>query len=122
MASAGPITTTHPPPLDGTVLPVSQEFWHSGFRVELTEAEVFTSTTFLGSQTSHWLKLWGNFENQGSVPAAFDPAMAIEASGDRYSTMQGNAPQARPGDSALGYITFLIEEDLDLYSADHQLG
>jgi hypothetical protein len=123
--SAGPITTTNPPPpppLDGTVLQVADEFWHSGFRVELTKAEAFRSRSIYGSRISYWLRVWGDFENQGGDVASFNPEMAIVASGDSFAYRRGQPPRILPESSALGHLTFLIPEDLDLESAELVIG
>ncbi len=117
-----PITTTHPPPLDGTVLQFAQEFWHSGFHVELDGAEVFTTETMLTHRISHWLTLRGNFENLGEDIATFDPEMAIEALGISYVKRRGRPPQILPESSARGELTFLIPEDLDLDASDLVIG
>lgn len=117
-----PITTTNPPPFDGTVLQVPHEFWHSGFHVELTRAEVSTSRTMWTSVTSYWLTLWGDFENQGGDVASFDPEMAIVGSGVSYSKRRGTPPRILPESSARGYISFLIPEDLDLESVELVIG
>lgn len=115
-------TTTSPPPLDGRVLEITDEFWHSGFRVELTEAEAFKSRSIYASRVSHWLRVWGNFENQGDDVATFEPEMAIVASGKTYGHRRGRPPRVLPNESALGYLTFLVPEDLDLESAEFVVG
>lgn len=118
----GPITTTNPPPLDGTLLSVAQEFWHSGYRVELASARVWTSETFLTNRTSHWLTLRGDFENLGGDVASFEPAMAIVESGVFYEVRQGDAPRVLPESSAIGELTFLIPENIDLTAAELLVG
>lgn len=115
--SNGPITTTIPPPLDGTVADVAHEFWHSGFRVRLDAAEVSTTRTVLTNRVSYWLTLRGEFTNEGGEIATFAPTMAVEADRVSYSQRSGDPPRLRPYSSARGELTFLIPEDLDLRSA-----
>lgn len=117
-----PITTTLPPPFDETELEFSYELWHSGFHVELTRAEVWTSTTFLTNRTQYWLTLWGDFENQGDEAAFFDPEMAIVADGLSHTHQRDDPPGILPESQALGKLTFLIPEDLDLQSAEFVVG
>ncbi len=121
-ANTGPITTTLPPPLEGTVLPVSQEFWHSGFHVRIEAAEVWTTTTLLTNRISHWLTLRGDFANQGAEIATFEPEMAIVAGGVSYNKRGGDPPRLLPATSALGELTFLIPDDLDLQAAHLVIG
>lgn len=113
----GPLTTTTPPDMDGTVAELSREFWHSGFHVTLDAAEVWTTQTVLTNRVSYWLTLRGDFANQGDEVAAFEPAMAIRSGGQRYNQMNGDPPRLRPNSTARGEITFLIPEDLDFDSA-----
>jgi len=113
----GPITTTLPPPLDGTTLQVTRDFWHSGFYVELETVQVSTTETLLTHHTTHWLTIWGDFENLGTETAAFDPEMAIVAAGTPYANRRGDPPRILPRSSALGELTFQIPEDLNLESA-----
>jgi len=115
-------TTTSPPPLDGMVLPLADEFWHSGFHVELTKAEIFESRSIYASRISYWLRVWGNFENQGGDVAYFEPEMAIVASGGSFAYRRGGPPQVLPASSSLGYLTFLVPEDLDVESAELVIG
>ncbi|MDH3189882.1 MAG: hypothetical protein OEM39_04480 [Acidimicrobiia bacterium] len=120
--STAPITTTNPPPLDETELELAEELWHSGFHVELTKAEVWTSTIFLTNRTQYWLTLWGDFENQGDEAAWFDSEMAIVAAGVSYTHKRDDPPGILPESPALGKLTFLIPEDLDLQSAEFVIG
>ena len=115
-------TTSTTPPIDGAVRAVGHEFWHSGFHVALIEAEVWTSKTLMTNRVSHWLRISGTFDNQGDELAAFEPEMAIVADGESYSITQGDPPWIRPGEPALGTITFLIPEDLDLETAEFVVG
>jgi hypothetical protein len=116
-------STTTATPFDETDLRFSQDFWHSGFHVELTRAEVWTSQTLMTNRISYWLTLWGDFENLGDEAAEFDPAMAIEESGVAYVNRSADPPPAvLPESTALGKITFLIAEDLDLESAELVVG
>jgi len=116
------LTTTTRPPFEDTDLQFSEEFWHSGFRVELNRAEVWTSTTRFTNRTSYWLTLWGNFENLGDEVASFEPEMAIEESGVAYVNRAGDPPRLLPGTSALGELTFLIPEDLNMETAEFVVG
>ncbi len=122
LSAADPTTTTSRPPLDGRVLQVADEFWHSGFHVEVNKAEIFKSRSIYASRISYWIRVWGNFENQGGVAAAFDPEMAIVASDDSFTHRRGRPPAVLPASSALGYLTFLISEDLDVESAELVIG
>jgi hypothetical protein len=121
-STADPTTTTSLPPLDGMVLPLADEFWHSGFHVELTKAEIFRSRSIYASRISYWLRVWGDFENQGDDVAAFEPEMTITASDGSFNYRRGRPPQVLPASSALGYLTFLIPEDLDVESAELVVG
>lgn len=120
--SGGPITTTAPPPLDGTNFVLDQHFWHDGFRVVLEDAEVWTSQTRFTNRISYWLTLRGQFENLGEEPAFFDPEMSILFDGLALSTRQGPAPGANPGSTAPGELTFLVTDDFEYQRAELIVG
>ncbi len=121
-ANGGPITTTAPPPLDGTNFVLDQHFWHGGFRVELESADVWTSQTRFTNRVSYWLTLRGRFENLGVDPAVFDPEMAVLFDGLVLSTRQGQAPQAGAGSAAPGELTFLVSDDFEYQRAELLVG
>ena len=120
--SGGPITTTGPPPLDGTDFVIDQHFWHDGFRVDLESAEVWTSQTRFTNRLSYWLTLRGQFENLGANPAIFEPDMAILFDGQVLSTRQGQSPQAGASSKAPGELTFLVTDEFEYQRAELLVG
>lgn len=120
--SAGPITTTAPPPLDGSSFELDQHFWHDGFRVDLEAAEVWTSQTRFTNRLSYWLTLRGQFENFGVDAAFFEPEMAVLFDGLELSRRQGQAPQVAAGSSGPGELTFLVPDDFEYTRAELLIG
>lgn len=117
-----PITTTSEPPLDGRTFDINQEFWHSGFQVRLTRAEVTTSSARFSNRVAYWLTMYGSFENLGTTDASFDPAMAIHFDGAVWPNRHGRAPQAAAGATSEGYITMVIGEDFTPTRASFVIG
>ncbi|NND02464.1 MAG: hypothetical protein HKN91_06735 [Acidimicrobiia bacterium] len=122
ITTPGPITTTAPPPLDGTRFDIAQHFWHDGFRVDLEAAEVWTSQTRFTNRLSYWLTLRGQFQNLGPDPAIFQPEMTVLFDGTELNTRQGDAPQVGAKASEPGELTFLVTEDFDFQQAELVVG
>lgn len=121
-SDGGPITTTLAPVTDGASDGLAEQFWHSGFHVELTSTELWSSQTRFTNRTSYWLTLHGNFENLGDDVAAFDPEMSIETPAVTYWNRSGDPPRVLGGDAAAGELTFLVHGDIDLATADLVVG
>ena len=131
-SSADPTGTTRPAGSGGTAAPggiedqtfsVGEQFWHTGFRVEITHGEIVSTEAALTRTVTTTLTLSATFENIGLDPGYFGPQLAIVTSNNSYAeSFQSDIPDVPGGLTSRGTLTFRIDEDFDLASAELLVG
>jgi len=121
--TSAPGGTAAPGALEDQTFTIGQHFWHSGFRVEVTEGEIVSSENALSGRVSISLNLSATFENLGSDTGYFGPPVAIVTADNSYTeTIQSELSDVGGGLKSQGSLTFRIDDGFDLSSAELLVG
>jgi hypothetical protein len=102
---------------------VNQEFWHSGFRVELSDGTYFNEENELRGTVRFFVSITASFENLGNDPTWFYAEMAIVWDGNSApSLLSSDLPEVPSGLSSKGELHFEVDENFDPTSAQLIIG
>jgi hypothetical protein len=102
---------------------VNQEFWHSGFRVELSDASYYSEENELRGTVRFFVAITASFENNGDSETWFDAAMAIVWDGNSAPhLLASDFPMVPSGLASKGELLFEVDENFDATSAQLLIG
>ena len=103
---------------------VGQHFWHSGFRVDVVDGEIASTTDQLSKKVTRVLTLSATLENLGADTGFFGPSLAITTSDNSYPAIEfaNGVPDVPGGLKSKGTLVFLIDQEFDLASAELLVG
>ncbi|TFG68274.1 MAG: hypothetical protein E4H24_04045 [Thermomicrobiales bacterium] len=103
---------------------VGEHFWHSGFRVEVEDGEILSTTAALTGKVTTTLTLAATLENLGVDTGFFGPSVAIATNNNSYpaGVTSNDIPSVPGGLKSQGTFAFRIDEDFDLASAELVIG
>ncbi len=117
--AAAPGGSTAPGGLEDQTFTVGQHFWHSGFRVEVIEGEIVSTENAISKRVTTSLNLSVTLENLGADSGYFGAQLAIVTSGNSYGEdLRSDLDNVPGGLKSQGTVTFRIDEDFDLTSAE----
>ena len=110
--------------LEDQAFAVGQHFWHSGFRVDVVDGEIASTTDQLSKKVTSVLTLSATLENLGADTGFFGPSLAITTSDNSYPADEfaNGVPDVPGGLKSRGTLVFLIDQDFDLASAELLVG
>jgi len=97
---------------------INQEFWHSGFRVELSDANYYSEENALTDAVRFFVSITASFENNGDDQSFFDAAMAIVWNGNSAPhLLASDLPMVPSGLASKGELLFEVDENFEATSA-----
>lgn len=122
-ATVAPTATDSAPTFEDREFSVDQQFWHSGFRVELGEGQIFAEENQRPGEIRYFVSIAAQFENLGPNETFFDSAVALVANGNSYPTLFKLVfPRVPAGLSSEGELIFEVDPDFSLESAQLVVG
>lgn len=110
-------------PFEPQQFSVNQEFWHSGFRVELSEGNYFTEENALTGVIRYFVSITASFENLGDDQTFFYADTAIVWDGNSAPhLLSSDFPDVPSGLASKGELIFEVDENFDSTSAQLIIG
>jgi hypothetical protein len=104
--------------IEDQVFTVGEEFWHSGFRVEIADGAITSTEKQLTGKITRFLSLGAILENSGVDTGYFGPSLTVATSSNSYpSNFGASLPDVPGGLKSQMTFEFLIDEHFDLASA-----
>ena len=104
--------------LEAQTFTVGEHFWHSGFRVDVTDGEIIVEENQLTGAVRHSLALNAKLENTGVDNGFFGPPLAVVTANNSYtSDFQSDIPDVPGGLTSNAVFRFAIDDAFDLASA-----
>lgn len=102
---------------------VNQEFWHSGFRVELSEGSYFSEENALTGAIRYFVSIVASFENLGDEQTFFYADTAIVWEGNSAPhLLSSDFPDVPSGLASKGELIYEVDENFDATSAHLIIG
>jgi hypothetical protein len=102
---------------------VNQEFWHSGFRVELSDGSYYIEENTLTGAVRYYVSITASFENLGDNQTFFYADAAIVWDGDSAPhLLSSDFPDVPSGLASKGEFIFEVDENFDATSAHLLIG
>ena len=109
--------------IENQTFTIGEHFFHSGFRVDVTEGEIVTTEATLGRDASTSLILTATLENRGDDTGYFGPDLAISTANNSYSQSFASNNDDTPGGlKTQATFDFRIDENFDLATAELIVG
>jgi hypothetical protein len=123
----GPDATVETAPGDGPLpdasFAVNQAFWHSGFRIQLTDGRFYAVEEDFTGDITYFVSLAATFENLGDSDTFFDGAAALVVNGEAHGALfSSDRPTVPSGLSASGEFLFTVDGDFDPTNAQLLVG
>jgi hypothetical protein len=97
---------------------VGEDFWHSGFHVEIVDGEIISTENQLSGKVTRFLFLDAILENNDVDTGYFGPSLVVATSNNNYPSQFGaSLPDVPGGLKTPATFEFLIDENFDLASA-----
>ncbi|MGD2158657.1 MAG: hypothetical protein PVG32_17385 [Anaerolineales bacterium] len=102
---------------------VDQEFWHSGFHIELGDGRFFATEDDLSGEISYFMSIAARFKNLGGFDTFFDGSVSlVTESGSVPALLSSELPSVPTGLSAEGEFIFAVDQEFDPESAQLLVG
>jgi hypothetical protein len=102
---------------------VNQEFWHSGFRVELSDGNYFSEENALTGAIRYFVSITASFENLGDDQTFFYVDTAIVWNGNSAPhLLSSDFPDVPSGLASKGELIYEVDENFDATSAQLIIG
>jgi hypothetical protein len=105
------------PAAEAQVLPVGQTFWHSGFQVEVLQANLSAVEENAFGQPSRQVTVDARFTNEGPDPRSFPAEFALVAGGSSYPGLGASLATVPSGLTSDGAFAFPVDVDIDMNAA-----
>jgi hypothetical protein len=102
---------------------INQDFFHSGFRVEIVSGELSFEENALSGEVRNFLTITATLENLGADEAFFGPNVVVTTANNSYTPGFGSdIPDVPGGLKSQATIGYAIDADFDLASAQLVVG